>query len=187
MATRVAESGTAVLCTIGWAPTGAWVTGMPKTTLPVCESPRPGRSAILLLALLLGPLLACGDIKAKLTELVVEKTVEQTGAGNVDVNLGKVPKDWPAFLAPYPGSKVQVAGTSYVTGKLSGSLNMQTGDAPEQVLAHYTKALAGFTLKQELNMNGALTRSFTKDQQMVTIHVTQANGQTTANVIIANF
>jgi len=164
---------------------------MPKTTLPVSSSAPPGRSALLLLALLLAPLLACGDIKAKLTELAVEKavekTAEQTSAGNVDVNVGKLPNDWPAFLAPYPGSKVQVAGTSHITGKLSGSLNMQTSDPPEQVLAHYTKVLAGFTLKQELNMNGALTRSFTKDQQMVTIHVTQANGQTTANVIIANF
>lgn len=160
---------------------------MPKMTLSASSSAPPGRSALLLLALLLAPLLACGDIKAKLTELVVEKAVEQTGGGNVDVNVGKLPQDWPAFLAPYPGAKVQVAGTSHITGKLSGSLSMQTSDAPEQVLAHYTKVLSGFTLKQELNMNGALTRSFTKDQQMVTIHVTQANGQTTANVIIANF
>ena len=160
---------------------------MPQTKLPVSSSAAPGLSSLGLLALLLAPLLACGDIKAKLTELVVEKAVEQTGGGNVDVNLGKLPKDWPAFLAPYPGSKVQVAGTSYITGKLSGSLSMQTSEPPEQVLAHYTKVLSGFTLKQELNMNGALTRSFAKDQQMVTIHVTQANGQTTANVIIANF
>ena len=147
----------------------------------------PSRTALFGLAVLLGTLLACGDVKEKLTELVVEKSVEQAGGGNVDVNLGKVPKDWPAFLAPYPGSKVQVAGTSHITGKLSGSLSMQTSDSPQQVLAHYTQALTGFTLKQELNMNGALTRSFTKEQQMVTIHVTTANGQTTANVIIANF
>src|SRR5262245_43028096 len=126
---------------------------MSKPTLPVPSFDPPSRTAVFGLAVLLGALIACGDIKAKLTELVVEKAVEQTGAGNVDVNLSKVPKDWPAFLAPYPGSKVQVAGTSYVTGKLSGSLNMQTGDPPEQVLAHYTKVLAGFTLKQELNMN----------------------------------
>ena len=139
------------------------------------------------LALLLGALIACGEAKRKLTELVVEKTVEQSAGGNVDVGLGKVPKDWPAFLAPYPGSKVQVAGTSYVTGKLSGSLSMQTSDPPAQVLEHYTKALAGFTLKQEVNMNGALTRTFMKDQQMATINVTTANGQTQANVIIANF
>lgn len=160
---------------------------MSKTTIPVRPSDPPSRSSLFCLAALLGALLACGDVKQKLTDLVVEKTVEQAGGGNVDVNLGKVPKDWPAFLAPYPGSKVQVAGTSYITGKLSGSLSMQTSDAPAQVLDHYSKALAGFTLKQELNMNGALTRSFTKEQQMVTIHVTSANAQTTANVIIANF
>ncbi|HEY6725061.1 MAG TPA: hypothetical protein VI197_13585 [Polyangiaceae bacterium] len=164
---------------------------MSQSTIPVRSFDPPNRSSLLLLSVLLGALLACGDVKQKLTELVVEKTVEkgveQAGGGQLDVNLGKVPKDWPAFLAPYPGSKVQVAGTSYITGKLSGSLNLQTSDPPAQVLAHYTKALAGFTLKQDLNMNGALTRSFTKDQQMVTLHVTAANGQTTANVIIANF
>lgn len=158
-------------------------------SVPAPEPPSPG--SLLLLAVLIGALIACSNVKEKLTELVVEKTVkksvEQSSGGNVDVNLGKVPKDWPAFLPPYPGSKVQVAGTSYITGKLSGSLSMQTSDPPAQVLDHYTKALAGFTLKQELNMNGALTRSFTKEQQMVTIHVTAANGQTTANVIIANF
>jgi hypothetical protein len=157
------------------------------STNPVPSPEPPSRGSLLFLAVLFGALLACGDVKEKLTELVVEKTVEQAGGGNVDVNLGKVPKDWPAFLPPYPGSKVQVAGTSYITGKLSGSLSMQTSDPPAQVLDHYTKALSGFTLKQELNMNGALTRSFTKEQQMVTVHVTMANGQTTANVIIANF
>ena len=164
---------------------------MSKTTIPLPPLAPPGRGSLALLALLLGALLACGDVKQKLTDLVVEKavehTAEQTSAGNVDVGLGKVPKDWPAFLAPYPGSKVQVAGTSYVTGKLSGSLSMQTSDQPAQVLDHYTKALAGFTLKQEVNMNGALTRTFMKDQQMATINVTTANGQTQANVIIANF
>lgn len=160
---------------------------MSQSTIPVSLSDPPSRSSLFCLAVLLGALLACGDVKGKLTDLVVEKSVEQAGGGKVDVDLGKVPKDWPAFLAPYPGSKVQVAGTSYITGKLSGSLNMLTSDPPAQVIAHYTKALAGFTLKQDLNMNGALTRSFTKDQQMVTLHVTAANGQTTANVIIANF
>jgi len=160
---------------------------MSQTKISVTSPDPPSRTALCLLAVLLGALLACGDVKQKLTDLVVEKTVEQAGTGQVDVNLGKVPADWPAFLAPYPGSKVQVAGTSHITGKLSGSLSMQTTDSPQQVLAHYTKALAGFTLKQELNMNGALTRSFTKEQQMATIHVTTANGQTTANVIIANF
>lgn len=168
---------------------------MSQPTIPVRSFDPPSRAALGLLTVLLGALLACGEVKEKLTQLVVEKGVEhgvekgieQAGGGNVDVNLGKVPKDWPAFLAPYPGSKIQVAGTSYITGKLSGSLSMQTSDTPAQVLAHYTKALAGFTLKQDLNMNGAQTRTFTRDQQTATIHVTTANGQTTANVIIANF
>lgn len=161
--------------------------GVSKASIPSACSGPPSRSSLCVLAVLLGALLACGDVKEKLTELVVEKSVEQAGGVQVDVNLGKVPKDWPAFLAPYPGSTVQVAGTSHITGKLSGSLSMQTSDPPAQVIAHYTKALAGFTLKQDLNMNGALTRTFTKDQQMVTLHVTAANAQTTANVIIANF
>lgn len=170
-----------------WARTRAWVNKGMSKPIPGSSSNPPSRSALALLAVLLSALLACGEVQQKLTELVVEKTVEQAGGGNVDVNLGKLPADWPAFLAPYPGSKIQVAGTSRITGKLSGSLSMQTSDTPQQVLAHYSKALTGFTLKQEVNMNGALTRSFTKDQQMVTIHVTTANGQTTANVIIANF
>jgi hypothetical protein len=140
---------------------------------------------------LLGSLLACGKLKEKLTELTVEKAAEtaaeKAAGGNVDVSLSKVPADWPAFLAPYPGAKVEVAGTSRITGHLSGSLSMQTSDTPQQVHAHYTQSLSGFTLKQEMNMNGALTRVFTKDQQMVTIHVTSANGKTQANVIIANF
>jgi len=139
------------------------------------------------LAILLGGLLACGKLKEKITELTLEKSAEKAAGGNVDVSLSKVPADWPAFLAPYPGAKVEVAGTSRITGHLSGSLSMQTSDTPEQVLAHYTKSLSSFTMKQEMNMNGALTRVFQKDQQMATIHVTTSNGKTQANVIIANF
>jgi len=160
---------------------------MAQSTLPVPRSGPPSRTALALLALLFGSLLACGKLKEKITELTVEKAAEKAAGGNVDVSVSKVPADWPAFLAPYPGATVQVAGTSRITGRLSGSLSMQTSDSPEQVLAHYSKSLSGFTLKQDLNMNGALTRSFTKDQQSVTLYVTSANGQTQANVIIANF
>src|SRR5690606_20989964 len=63
--------------------------GVSKPSIPsACAGP-PSRSSLCALAVLLGALLACGDVKEKLTELVVEKSVEQAGGGQVDVNLGK--------------------------------------------------------------------------------------------------
>lgn len=150
-------------------------------TRPIDPSPR---HSVALLALLLAALLACSKVKEKLTELTVEKAAD----GKVDVaSGGKVPDDWPAFLAPYPGAKVIVAGTSHITGTLSGSLSMETPDPPEKVLAHYTSAVNGFTLKQETNINGAKTRVFMKGQQMVTVHAVRPKDVTQATVVMANF
>lgn len=144
----------------------------------------PGRHAIALLVLLLMALLACSKVKEKLTELTVEKAAD----GKVDVaSGGKVPDDWPAFLAPYPGAKVVVAGTSHITGTLSGSLSMETADPPEKVLAFYSNAVPGFTLKQETNINGAKTRVFMKGQQLVTVHAVRPKDVTQATVVMANF
>ena len=165
----------------------------------------PTRTAVALLALLFMSLLACGKIKEKLAEKAAEKAVERATGQKVDLEEGRVqfkdkdgnvaevgtgtklPNDWPKALAPYPGSKLLGAYSVHKNKKLDGSISMTTKDTPEQVLAHYTKTLADFRLKSELNLNGMKTKVFEKDGATATISTIPNDEATQANIAVSNF
>lgn len=165
----------------------------------------PGKSALGLLMGLVVTLMACGKLQEKLAEKATEQAVEHATGQKVDLQDGrvqvkddkgntaewgagtKIPDGWPASLFPYPGSELVASYAARNNGKLSGTLSMKTSDTADKVLAHYTKALAGFTLKSELNMNGTQTKIFEKDGKTVTVSVVPSDKQTQANLVVANF
>lgn len=137
-----------------------------------------------MLIVLLAALLACGKLKDKIVEKVRGKAIEEATDGQF---TPKVPDDWPAFLTQYPGSKVVVAGTSRITGSLSGSLSMETTDEPEQVLDYYTKLLNGYKLRQDINQQGRHTKVFAQDPKTVTVTAVRSGTSTQATLVVTNF
>jgi hypothetical protein len=149
--------------------------------------------------------LACSKLKEKIAEKAAEKAVEQATGQDVDLEDGrvtvkddkgnkaefgagaKVPKDWPALLAPYPGSNVVASYSARKSARLSGSLSLTTTDAAEKVFGHYESKLSGFTLKSETNYGGTQIKQFEKDGRRVAINVIPNDDVTRINLIATNF
>ena len=124
-----------------------------------------------LVALACGCALASGcdkiaeKVAQKATEAAVERSLEkQTGAqvdlnsdgkgsisvrsdkGNVEINGGKVPDNWPKDVPLYPGARVDVSMSNDQTQMLS----LITSDSPSQAVEFYKAKLA--SLKLEANI-----------------------------------
>ena len=165
----------------------------------------PGKGVLGLVMGLVLLLIACGKLQEKLAEKATEQAVEHATGKKVDLQDGRVqvkddkgntaewgagtklPDGWPASLSPYPGSELVASYAARNNGKLSGTLSMKTSDTADKVLAHYTKALADFRLKSEMNMNGTQTKIFEKDGRTVTVNIVPNDNQTQANLVVANF
>lgn len=97
---------------------------------------------------LAGPGAACKRAEPRAEEKALEK------AGGVQVDIDKVPDDFPGSIPVYPGAKIVLAAKSMRDpAKPAWALTLETGDSKDAVAAYYKQHMAGFTPASDLNMD----------------------------------
>jgi hypothetical protein len=100
-------------------------------------------------------------------------TFEAVGTDGSTFSIGgqKLPADWPAELALYPGYTIVASAKSEENGKTVFSTQYQSKSAPKVVMTHHDSRLrtAGYKQDTSMDYDGMLTKGFTKGSTKVVI------------------
>lgn len=163
---------------------------------------RSSKLALLMTAGLL--LAACGQ---KGVENAMERQIEQDTAGNADVDVkadgsmeiqtdegtatiggGAMPSGWPEDVKAYAGATVTYsASMNAQTGEPGMAVVLMSTDDVATVAAYYKKELAaaGWTMGESMEASGTSILSGTKDDRVVSLMITGAEGQTAITIAIS--
>jgi len=146
------------------------------------------------------PSVACRKLAEKAEERAIEKSLEKQGGGQVSINgekgsisivsdagsfvMGagaKIPDDFPKAVPIYPGAKPAFAARSTdPKGKAAWSLQMETPDSKDQVVAYYKGHMSGFTQATTADMGKSAMDVWQSPQLDVTLIVGGENAKTTS-------
>ena len=162
------------------------------------------RSSKLVLLMTAGLLLAaCGQ---KGVENAMERQIEKETAGDADVDVkadgsmeiktddgtatidgGAMPSDWPEDVKTYAGATVTYsASVNEQTGEPGMAVVLMSTDDVATVAAFYKKELAaaGWTMGESMEASGTSILSGTKDDRVVSLMITGAEGQSASTIAI---
>jgi hypothetical protein len=151
------------------------------------------------------PAIACKSAAERAREKAEEKAIEQKTGGQVKVDEKKgtltivtdagamtlgtgtsIPADFPKTVPLYPGATPGFAAKSTDPhGKDVWSLQLETGDAKDKVIAYYKANLSGFTLATNLDMGESsmqVWQSPTLDVTLIIASESDAKTSITENV-----
>jgi hypothetical protein len=161
----------------------------------------PSRLAVLaLVAAAALPSVACRKLAEKAEERAIEKSLEKQGGGQVNINgqngsmtvttdassfeMGagaKVPDDFPSAVPIYPGAKPAFAARSTdPKGKAAWSVQLETPDSKDQVVAFYKDHMSGFKQSATADLGKSAMAAWDGPQYAVTLMVGAENPKTTS-------
>lgn len=135
----------------------------------------------------------------RMAEKAEEKALERATGGQVQINDGKgtitvrtdagiatmgatakVPDDFPKAIAVYPGATPVFAATSTdPKGKQVWSLQFETPDAKDKIVAYYKANMSGFTQATSMDMGTSSMNVYQSPKYDVTLMVGgSSNGKT---------
>ena len=146
------------------------------------------------------PSVACRKLAERAEERAIEKSLEKSGGGqvNIDTKKGslsivtdggtfqmgagaKIPDDFPKAVPIYPNAKPAFAAKSTdPKGKSAWSVQMETPDSKDQVVAYYKSNLGGFTQQTTADMGQSAMQVWESAQYEVTLVVGGDNPKTTS-------
>jgi len=142
----------------------------------------------------------CKSAAERAREKAEEKAIEQQTGGQVTLNHDKgtmtivtdggemqlgvgssIPADFPKSVPVYPGAKVELAAKSTgANGKPAWSVQLETGDAKDKVLAFYRSGLTGFTKATDMDMGDSAMSVWQSPQYDVTLLIGAGADQKTS-------
>ena len=143
------------------------------------------------------PLAGCKRIQERMAQKAVEKALEESTGGKVDID-GKglsikgadgkgtvavgagatLPKDFPKDVPIYPGAKVVVAIQSNDKDKTGYMVSLESKDAPAKIAAYYKANLKGFTQSVDMNTGDSYTLAMTKESTGTSMTMSAASSGT---------
>jgi len=143
---------------------------------------------------------SCRKLAEKAEERAIEKSLEKQGGGQVSINgekgsltivtdagsfeMGagaKIPDDFPKTVPVYPGAKTDFAAkSSDPKGKAAWSLQLETTDSKDQVVAYYKAHMSGFTQSTTADMGKSAMDVWQSPQYDVTLIVGGENAKSTS-------
>ena len=99
-----------------------------------------------------------------------------------------MPGDWPEDVKAYAGATVTYsASVNAQTGEPGMAVVLMSTDDVATVAAHYNKELAaaGWTMGESMEASGTSILSGTKDDRVVSLMITGAEGQTAITIAIS--
>jgi hypothetical protein len=147
-------------------------------------------------ALLLVSVCAAGC--KRLAETAEEKAIERSSGGQATLThedgggfrvvtdgaamamgaFAQVPEDFPKAVPLYPGATPLFSSSNSVTGKSAWSVQLQTPDTKEQVVAYYKGHMSGFTEATAMDMGTTSMRVYQSPKYDVSLGVTAAGDKT---------
>jgi hypothetical protein len=146
------------------------------------------------------PSLACRKLAEKAEERALEKSLEKQGGGPVNINshngsmtivtdagsfemgaAAKIPDDFPSAIPVYPGAKPAFAArSSDPKGKATWSLQLETPDSKDQVVAFYKDHMTGFAQSTTADLGKSAMEAWQSPRYTVTLIVGGENPKTTS-------
>jgi len=146
------------------------------------------------------PSVACRKLAEKAEERAIEKSLEKQGGGQVSINSqkgsmtittdagtfqmgagAKIPDDFPKAVPIYPGAKPAFAAKSTdPKGKAAWSVQMETPDSKDQVVAYYKANMGGFTQQTTADMGKSAMEVWQSPQYDVTLIIGGDNPKETS-------
>lgn len=163
------------------------------------------RSSKLLTLMTAGLFLAACSQKG--VERAMERQMEQETAGDADVDMkgdgsmeiktddgtatiggGEMPENWPEDVKAYSGATITYSATvNPQTGEPGMAVVLMSTDAVATIAAHYKEELtaSGWDMGESMEAAGTSILSGTKDDRVVSLMVTGAEGQTAITIAIS--
>jgi hypothetical protein len=146
------------------------------------------------------PSVACRKLAEKAEERAIEKSLEKNGGGQVSIDSkkgslsivtdggtfqmgagAKIPDDFPKAVPIYPNAKPAFAARSTdPKGKSAWSVEMETSDSKDQVVAYYKSNMGGFTQQTTADMGKSAMEVWQSAQYEVTLIIGGDNPKTTS-------
>ena len=142
----------------------------------------PSTLSLLVLSVLLA---GCGS--ASQVNVGINGDMHVTTSEGTATMGNTVPSDWPSDAPIYAGAQVTYsASVNPETGKPGMALILTTGATPEVAAAYYKKELVAQGWKVDTAMEAAGTSIFSakKDSRMISLLITNTQGQTTITMSI---
>jgi len=153
-----------------------------RATLPVVLA-----SVVVATALSL-PSMGCKRLAERAAEKAEEKALEKGTGGQVSINgqkgtmtivtdagqmtmgeTAKIPDDFPKAVPVYANAKPKFALKSATNGKEAWSVNLETTDTKDQVVAFYKANMSGFTVASTMDMGTSTMTVYQSPKFDVTI------------------
>lgn len=150
-------------------------------------------------------------ISQKAAETLMEKQMEKTFGGDVDVDIsksgekgtvtyekggekatftteGNIPSDFPKDIKIYPGAKVQGSYTGTTVEGSGGMLGLSTNDSAEKVNNYYIENLPkdGWTIEGKSQFGESYSISASKTGRTLMVMVGIDESETTISIITGN-